>query len=272
MSRWWRDRLTVLLRPDAIRVERRGSVLRRRARTADQFAVRPGTSPAWQGALDGLAEALGDKRWQGTDVDVELSGHFVRWLLLPPSDVIATDEEWEGYARMEMAAVHGERAAAWSVSLTEQRPGETDVACAVDSALIEALTAVCETGRSRLSSVAPRFSAAFDRRRQALRAPVCAFAQLEPGRATLAVIDAGRWRAITSVRCAGRWSECLHAELTGMSALTAAGDEGGRLYVATDGVEAALPARIGPWDVVAESLEGPAVAHGAAFQAAGVRP
>ena len=134
MSRWWRDRLTVLLRPDAIRVERHGSVLRRPARTTEQFAVRHGTAPAWQGALDGLAEALAEKRWQGTDVEVELSGHFVRWLLLPPSDAIATDEEWEGYARMEMEAVHGERAAAWSVSLTEQCPGEPVVACAVDSA------------------------------------------------------------------------------------------------------------------------------------------
>jgi hypothetical protein len=247
VSPWRRERLLVGLSPERLRLQRVSG-----GRVVDD-----------DGVLDWPVEAIGNEPWRGTvealgrvleesagaSVRVRLSGHFVRWLLLPASEHIAGDAEWESYARIEMQAIHGERAHDWVLRVSEPRPGESVPACAIDRALCEAVDATCVAAGSRLQSLEPAFCVAFEARRTALRAPASALAHLEPGRLTLGLLLRQRWVALSSVRCGERWLETLESEL----ALAAAGGAlpvaPGRLHVVADGLSVRVPASIGGWEV-----------------------
>ena len=250
MSPWRRERLLVGLSPERLRLQRVGGGRAAADAGVPDWPVEPVGAEPWRGAVDALARALTEAG--GAGVCVRLSGQFVRWLLLAPSEDLVGDAQWQAYARIEMQAIHGERTGDWALRVGEPRPGEPVPACAIDQALVEAVQATCAAAGSRLLSLEPAFCVAFDARRPALRAPVCALAHLEPGRLTLGLLLRQRWVALSSVRCGERWLEALESEL----ALAAAGGAlpvaPGRLHVVADGLSARVPASIGGWEVLGD--------------------
>ena len=139
MSPWRRERLLVGLSPERMRLQRVGG-----GRVADDDhaldrPVEPVGAEPWRGAVDALARALTEAG--GAGVCVRLSGHFVRWLLLAPSEDLTGDAQWQAYARIETQAIHGERAGDWALRVGEPQPGEPVPACAIDQALVEAVQA-----------------------------------------------------------------------------------------------------------------------------------
>jgi len=117
-----------------------------------------GEAEPWHGALEVLRrEAAGWRTRVG--VSVVLSNHFVRYAVVPEQD--ATPEEELALARFLFAKIHGERAKAWEVRVSEQ------LACAIDAALLEGLKACFpKSGKARLVSVQPYLMAAFNRARR----------------------------------------------------------------------------------------------------------
>lgn len=250
MSPWRRERVLVGLSPERLRLQRLSGGRAAGQGDVVEWPVEAIGNEPWRGAVEALGRVLGESA--GADVSVRLSGHFVRWLLLPGSEHIAGDAEWQSYARIEMQAIHGERSEDWVLRVSEPRPGESVPACAIDRALCEAVEAACSNAGSRLLSLEPAFCVAFEARRREMRAPVCALAHLEPGRLTLGLLLRQRWVALSSVRCGERWLEALESEL----ALAAAGGAlplpPGRLHVVADGWSARVPASIGGWEVFGE--------------------
>lgn len=268
MSLWWRDSVRVRLAPDALRVEHRRRGLRSVAGEVFEEPVAPvsGDVPAWTTAVDALERCLQSPRFRGADVDVALSGAFVRWLLLPWSAALATDSERLAYAALEFEAVHGERARGWRIRLSDGRPGEPSPACAIDEALAARLESAAVAVGGRLIAAQPAFSAALDRHRHALTAPGAAFAHIESGRCTIAAFERGQWRHLDAGRVSGRVSEALGARLARVDALGVCPDAPRRVHVVFDDVVEALPARLGGWDVVtpgdATGAAGPRFAWG----------
>jgi hypothetical protein len=242
VSRWWPERVEVVLAPDAVRVARAGAG--RRARAPERAACVPtGRTP------DALLAALDSLAWPaGARVDVRLSSHLVRFHLLTWNDALATDAELEALARVELDAVHGELARAWTLSIAEPRAGEPVAVAAIDTALVDGLRAHCAARRSVLASVTPAFSAAAPAPRRRARAVPgrSAFAWCEPGRVTLAVVTDGKLQGLANPRAPRGAAAAL------ATALAARADDAtgpANLVVAFAGAREPLPPRFGDWHV-----------------------
>ncbi|MFO1318358.1 MAG: hypothetical protein U1F52_01970 [Burkholderiales bacterium] len=244
MSRWWRDPLLVSLGPARVRLARVPRMPGARTPSWSDVPVEAGAT-----AVDALATALQDRRWHGTDAHVGLHARYVRWMLLPFNDAIATDDEWLAFARVEFDAVHGERARGWNLQVLSPRYGLPTPACAVDVSLMDDVTRVCEAAGVRVVRFAPAFSTALESQRPRMGGPVSAFALIQSDRFTLAVAAAGAWCALESGRIGDRPADALEAALARADAGRFAGASR-RLWVQFDGPPAPMPSRLGDWDVV----------------------
>lgn len=258
MSPWWRERLVVRVNARELRVARWSRGPRRVCKASTLVPVTPtAAAEPWRAAIDALAMLLQDKRWRTGHVAVEVSSPLSRWLLLPASAELATDDEWKAYAQMEFAAVHGDRARDWELRLGEQMPRAAVPVSAIDRALLLAVQAACSQAGQKLDAVEPTFAALFDSHRVALRTPVAALAHLEAGRLTLAVLARDRWHTLADTRISGGAVAALEAELVQADTLGGLPAGPRRLHVIDESGEERLPPKIGDWDVVTR-LERPA--------------
>jgi hypothetical protein len=183
VSRLWPERLSVSLEPHRI-------VVGKRTVDADpEYGSEP-----WHGALEAFKrEALS---WRTrVNVSVVLSNHFVRYTVLPEQDGSATPEEELALARFQFAKIHGDRAKAWEVRVSEQ------LACAIDAALLEGLRACFpKTGKARLASVQPYLMAAFNRSRRRIPREGAWLVLAEAKRTCLARIAPKGWASVHNAR------------------------------------------------------------------------
>lgn len=264
MSLSWRDRVVVRFAPHALRLERHRRAPRSGIAGIGTEAVEGSTASApWAPAADTLATVLQDTRWRGADLDIRLSGHFARWLLLPWNAAIATDAERLAYAQVEFEAVHGERARGWRLRLADTRPGEASPACAVDESLMARLDEIARLSGGRLVAAVPAFAEALDRHRRALVANGAAFAFVEAGRCTLAIVERGRWSHLATDRVRDRAADVLATQLAHAAALGVGTTEPRRLHVVFDAADEPLPGRLAGWDVVVPDAGG--VSRGSLF-------
>lgn len=250
MSPWWRERVRIVLAPSGAELTRFGRGFRPAPIASGLVAAEAGES-----AADLFARAVADSRWHRADAQVVLSGHLVRYQMLPFSAALATDVDRIAYARLEFAAVHGEKAQGWELALADAPAGEPAPVCAIDAALVASIKAACTGATLALTSVTPRFVVAFDRVRQHIGRGPGGFALVEPARLTLGLFDQGRWRALSNPRFEGPVAAALAAELTQALALGTVGGEGARLHVVFAGARETLPSKLGGWDVMVHDLD-----------------
>ncbi|MBI1397105.1 MAG: hypothetical protein GC151_14105 [Betaproteobacteria bacterium] len=257
MSPWWREQVVARIAPGTITLARHARGPQRSVLERDTIPVAANESAVapWRACLDTLAGAMQDRRWRAAGLAIEVSAHFCRWMLLPPNPAIATDDEWLAYARVELAGVHGDRSNDWDIRLGEQQPRAAVPVCAMDRELVSEARAACNVAKVRFDSLAPAYAAAFNAHAPAFRATVSAFAQIESGRLTLAVLERGRWRALATARVNGPAARVLETELLGMETQGLIPSGTRRLYVLPDDRTEVLPARIGEWDVAVRTAE-----------------
>lgn len=242
-----------MLAPSGVELARYGRGLRPALIAAGSVAAEAGEGPG-----EALARALADTRWHRADAQVLLSGHLVRYQMLPWSAALATDADRLAYARLEFVAIHGDKAQSWDLALADAPVGEPAPVCAVDAALVASLKATCTSAALKLSSITPRFVAEFDRVRQHVAKGPGGFVLVESGRLTLGLFDNGRWRALSNPRFDGPVGAALAAELTQAQALGAGGDAA-RVHIVFAGIAEPLPSKLAGWDVMVHDSE-PAVA------------
>ena len=198
MSPLWRNRYSVALHPQRAVVVRRRRGLRTVAEPvhAETWAGAP-SQPNWREAAQAFERLAQHIKQQGGDsVSVVLSNHFVRYLLIPWSDRIASAEEFGNYAAASFADVYGVVAEDWELCVSRERAGAPRVAAAVDRALLEALRAAAAAARLRIKSIKPHLMAAFNRFAQRRRAERFVFATAEDERVCVLVAQAGAWRHV----------------------------------------------------------------------------
>lgn len=190
-----KDRVTIALAPAELIVR------------GERIACDPayGAEP-WHGALAQLERLeLGNAR-----VTIELSGHFVRYALVPWSEALATPAEEEVFVRHHFAKIHGERAKAWSVRASEAAAGAPRLASAVDAALIASLRDLFKKKAAKLVSIQPALMARFNASRGAVPAGGAWLVLAENDRACIALHGARAWRAVQNAR--GEWRAALERE------------------------------------------------------------
>lgn len=194
MSLSWPERSCAVLCPDQLQVVRAGSRWRRKAAfgLAETFAG-DDDGPPWQAAVEALQRFV-----QGPDagrggLDVVLSNHFVRYLLMPWNARIASAEELRNCAAAMFEDIHGEVSAQWDVCVSAERAGAPRLAAAVDRSLLAAIRAAVAPSRLRLASTQPYLMAAYNRVARAHTGRDFVFMLVEAGRACIVAAQGGQW-------------------------------------------------------------------------------
>jgi len=116
--------------------------------------AQPGPEP-WRAAVESLAQWLATQKGKRLQVQVLLSGRWVRWQLLPWRADLAGPQERAAYAALRFRETYGPAAQHWQVLPALVAPGRTAPAAAMDAALVEALQTVCADAGCQLHSITP---------------------------------------------------------------------------------------------------------------------
>ena len=257
MSRWWGNllpgqRLRVELRPASVGLVRRGLVQRSRVHSSRTIPVevaagsRENPSESWRAAVDALTAALREPRGR---IEIVLSDHFVRYLLIPWSKELVGDSERLGFARMAFRDLYGHLADGWDLCMDEQPAGQASFACAVDRALASSLRELVARAGGQLAALTPSLADCINRHRSAFNTGEFCFAAAEPGRVSLAVRSHAGWQAVRSRRVDGPLAETLPTLLKQEIAVGEA-TEGGVLYLCTDDAPGMGAFTVPGWRVV----------------------
>lgn len=240
---WSAERWHAALQPEALTVVhkpwgRRGGAPSR-AECLPCTASPAGEAP-WQPVLQALSTWLAGRPRPPRNLHVVLSGHFVRWQLLPWSEALVRPDELAAYAGLRLREIYGAAAEQWQVAYAAPAPGQSVAVCGVDAALLAGLRALCAERGTRLVSATPYAAAAFGHWRRALGRQQAYFGVLEPGLLLLGLQQGGHWRSLRSERVPAsgpRLAEAL-LRMQGQQAL-AAGEEGMARRTFLAGVDAA---------------------------------
>lgn len=198
MSLLWRDQVRIGLGPDRLIFAgyRRG--VHPRLVRRDIIEVPPDDASPWQAALDALPAALAAPGRGKPEVTVVLSNCFVRYVLLARNSALRTEAEWLALARHRLTSAHGQVTDGWELRITDTVRNGPLIACAVDSALLDALEAKVAEAGATLSSVQPYLVAVFNRIRPKISHESCWLLIEEPGCLMLVLIRSGQ---CLSIRC-----------------------------------------------------------------------
>ena len=138
-------------------------------------------------ALEAIPPAATPRRAR---VTVGVEDAWVRWQVIDmPPGVFAPDER-HALVRARMMEVFGSMAQGWSFAWDAQ-PADRVLACAMDTALPQVLSAWCAARGLRLVSVQPEWLRAYAALRGA--APLGGFARLSRGWLCMGLWSGGRW-------------------------------------------------------------------------------
>lgn len=213
------------------------------ARVASDDDNPPGSDPAsakappWQGSVALLRElsAAGVKHMQ-----LVLSNHFVRYLLLPWESIVACNGDTQALARAQFQLAFGEAASSWRVLADEPRFRTDCLALAIDGQLLNMAHDMAAAAGMQIAGLRPHLLAALRRWRGALKQQAIHdagwFAVFEPGRLTVLGSHRGRAHSLRNIRLHAAYAlmptlhQCLAADrlktsLTGSVCLHAPGWE-----------------------------------------------
>jgi len=151
-----------------------------------------------------------------TRATVLLSSHFVRYLVLPWSQALTSEEDWIAFAHHSFQSTYGAASTSgWHIRLSDTGPGRARVASAVDCALIDALCSV-----PGVVSIQPHLMSAFNARRREIGGKAAWFVLQEPARLTITLVVGGEWQLVRTRQVNGDWQAALPALLDRESALS----------------------------------------------------
>lgn len=223
----------------------------------------PGASaPHWGAALGALKDALKIAK-RRTRVSVILSNRLVRFLLVPWSAELSSDDEWRTWIQHHFQKVFGAEAGRQEFRWQTQGPGQPLVASAVDKGLLEALAATIKGSGAQLVSVEPYLQLGFNRFRNQFTLSSQWWALLEPKHLTIALLHAGRFISLRTHLAGPDWAERLPVWLERERAVCEHQEASHEVFVyAPETADGVWPLCNG-WNF--RRLQGGAAASGAAF-------
>jgi hypothetical protein len=169
------------------------------------------SAESWRAAVDCLAQWLSEQKGQALQMQVVLSGRFVRWQLLPWRIELSGRAELTAYAALRFRETYGKAVQGWSILPAALAPGHTAPAAAVDRGLVDALNALCKTHGAQLQALTPYFSSAFDTWHGGIKGQAAWFGTVESDMLTLGLLQGGQWTALQTQRLSGDWRAPLNA-------------------------------------------------------------
>jgi len=137
---------------------------------------------------------------------VSLSGRWCQTLMAPWSDALLSEPGASRFLNMQLAAIYGDAARAWTSGSDDAPYGQPRLVCGIATELLDALHALAAEHGTRCAAIEPLTSAVC-----AWLAPDTpeAFAVIEPGRISMAALTNGRVTAFQSQPCSPAWHGAL---------------------------------------------------------------
>jgi hypothetical protein len=250
----WRDRIGISLAPGQVGLLRFSRGLKPELAQSEVATAEAEAEDASGGtAIRLLATLLASEGMSQADVSVTVSNHFVRFTVLPWSEVVS-DQDWQALAQHQFRTIYGDGALEWATTIAWQGPERPVVACAMPKELLDRIDATVRGAGSKLRSVSPYFVTAFNFCRGRLPGEGCWFGVVEAGRFTFGGIEQETWLSMASRRVTGdgapQLSQMLEQEVLGGDG--AAGR--GRAFVFSPEQELSAIEEGGGWSIERFSL------------------
>jgi len=197
VSLLWHERIVVGLSPERLSALWLGGLLRPRLQDRHAVLLQGQNAAQWDKGIDALETLLAEPAWRGRDIEVILSGHYVRHALLPPAGRALTAAARQALAEAVFRDTFGDLARDWELRVSPAAGDARALACGVPRSLLAALRKVCGD-RGRLYSIQPSLMPVFNRVRDEIGKSVGCLALVEPGRITLAYVENGQWKYVDS--------------------------------------------------------------------------
>lgn len=215
MSLWSRDEHNIVLCHDRVmlvttrrELTRRGMKRRALAERVLPSDVAADGAP-WHGPLKTLETALPELVRNSQHVTVTLSNHFVHYALIPWSEALSNGREEMAFARHSFREMYGSDADSWELRINHDKVGMAQLACAVDTRLLDGLRGLFSRTGVRLHSIQPHLMAAYNSCRAQLRGRSAWLALAERGNLCLALLRDGQWSWVRTIRAGAGWREEL---------------------------------------------------------------
>ncbi len=194
----WRDRIRIALCPDKVVMIRCRKGLRPRLVKKQLLpCVANSGEPNWRAALRILKEELAKADWQKADVEVILSNHFGRYVLVPWSELLGGKEEHDAYVRYHFTKTYGDIASNWILRVSEDKMNAAAVASAVDRELLDELRAIFKESKAHLCSIQPFLMSSFNQLQQHFNTTTASwFLLVEQGKVCMALFNQGQWHTL----------------------------------------------------------------------------
>lgn len=238
------DRLTLLVHPHRVVLERRswrGTVTGQQADVALPVAGEADWQPALTEA-ETLLKACGQR---GAALHIVVADHFVRYALLPWSEIMVTRKARQGMALALLKNALGDKAGALEIAIDRPAFSRNGIAAGIDRQLLAGLRAQAKMQRLRLNSLQPRLIAELSARHKQLGNGW--FACIDHGWLTLAGLRHGDIGCLHNHRATTSEPAMLSGELTGLLVAKSAAVDTKKLFISSGDVT--TPTLADDWEI-----------------------
>ena len=205
MSPLWRDEVGAYLSPHRLCLVRMQRGARPKPVAEHEQRFENVRNDSWEAPVAALGTVLAQPAWSGARTRVVLADHWVRYIIVPWSAELRSDEERLGHARQLFNSSFGEAVAGWEVRISDAPPRATRVACAISGELIAGIRAACEAAKTTLLSLQPQLIDAYAVWRHRLPQANSWFVSIEQGSLTAARLGRNGWDRVYGVRIGTDW-------------------------------------------------------------------
>jgi hypothetical protein len=230
VSPLWRDEVGAYLSPHRLCLVRMRRGARPKAIASHEQKFEDVKNDSWEAPLGAFTTLLAQSPWSGARTRVVLADHWARYIIVPFSAEISSEQDRIGHARQLLNSAYGEGVAAWDVCISNAPPTATRVGCAVPAELIAGIRTACAAARATLVSLQPQLIDAYAVWRHTLPPANSWFVSVEQGSLTAARLARNGWDRVYGVRIGSDWLRELR-RLQTFGRLARSHPEDGQVYV-----------------------------------------
>lgn len=230
----WRDQVLIAVSPTHVSLLRlRGWFGKRQvvAKLSQSIDASKQNEATWRPAINALSNILKEPIWHKARMKVVISSSFVRYLLLPWSEVVLSAEEEQKLVKFKAQEIFGTAVHDWHISLANHSYGQDRLACGIDLDLLSKLRELASESRLTVQSIQPHLSAALNFWRRHLKDKNLHFLISDGVRLCVVSVNHGHLESLRIEQINGSLNEDIIASILHRETLINQEYEGGQAYL-----------------------------------------
>jgi hypothetical protein len=200
-------KLHITLSPECVTITQQTNVLMGGKKVSKSMPcpIPKQNEQTWAPALSTLQLLLAQEKIQNINAVVSLSNHFVRYQLIKHQPDLSGLDEEQAFVRFSFKEIYGEEVNSWHFKWGAGLQYSAQIACAIESKLIEQIEAILFKAGVKLNSMQPYLMCAFNFVRKFIDSKPHWFVLVEQGNALIGLTRNGEWQLLHSSRLGVDW-------------------------------------------------------------------